>query len=669
MLDANYQSTSYLGQAAARLEILVAADVIRTVALEPTFENIAALDLLVVVRTFLSWSLVVEIEGHWPWQQKTHRRRTWRAFIMTATIIEGARKRWSIKPKNILADFIAAFTVGVASIPDSMASALLAGINPLTGLYTMMIATPIGALFTSSEMMHISTTSALSLGVASSLTGMSPAAKLQAVYMLALMVGVIQILLGLLKMGFLVRFVPHSVMTGFLNGVALLIILGQLRDFTGFQSQYSNRVVQAVDMALNARADHPADPDRRPDHRGADRWPGQDQSHQPVCLYPGDDHCLAASVPAVVPECPPGGDVTQVPSALPSFSLPDFSLIFQLIVPAFALSVIGLVQGAGISQGYPNPDGKFPDPSGDFFGQGAANLAASFFQGMPCGGSLSGTAMVVNAGARSRWANFLAGVLIAITVLLFANLVELIAMPALAGLLIVIGFRTLNFDAIRTVWQTGIIPRVVMVITLVGTLVMPLQFAVLMGVGLSILLFTFHQANRLELVELVPSEKSALPIERPAPKRLSDHQVTVLYPYGSLFYAAAKTFEENLPAAEDAKQAVVIFVLRGYDKFGSTMITVLDRYNQVLQANGGKVMLAGISPGVMQQLERTGLLDRIGRENVFIVHQQWGVSAYEAYEAAQAWLDEVKPRVPRRRNKRKQNNLPCIQKTIWPVRN
>jgi sulfate permease, SulP family len=276
-------------------------------------------------------------------------------------------------------------------------------------------------------------------------------------------------------------------------------------------------------------------------------------------------------------------------------------------------------------------------------GQGVANVAASFFKGMPNGGSLSGTAMVVNAGARSRWANFMAGVLIAITVLLFANLVELVAMPALAGLLMVIGFRTLNFPAIATVWKTGLIPRVVMLITLVGTLVMPLQFAVLMGVGLSILLFTFHQANRLELVELAPSNKSALPIEKPAPKRLSDYQVTVLYPYGSLFYAAAKTFEEKLPEAEGAQCAVVIFVLRGYEDFGSTLITVLDRYNQELQANGGKLMLAGISPSVFVQLERTGLLDRIGKENVFIVHQQWGASAYEALEAAQAWLDEVKP--------------------------
>lgn len=562
---------------------------------------------------------------------------------MTTNLKESARKNWGFKRENILPDFIAAFTTGIASIPDSMASALLAGINPLTGLYTMIVATPIGALFSSSHMMHISTTSALSLGVASSLVGMPPASRLQAVYLLALMVGVIQLLLGLLKMGFLVRFVPHSVMTGFLNGVALLIILGQLRDFTGYTSEYSNRVAQAVDTAFNFN-----------------------QIVLPIFIVGLTTILLIilldrikftrqfawilamviASALQIIPwfqNVPLVGDVTDVPNALPSFSLPDFSLFFPLILPAFALSVIGLVQGAGISQGYPNPDGKFPNPSGDFVGQGAANLAAGFFRGMPCGGSLSGTAMVVNAGARSRWANFLVGVLVAIIVLLFANVVELVAMPALAGLLIVIGFRTLNFDGIRTVWQTGAVPRVVMALTFIATLIMPLQFAVLLGVSLSVLLFVFHQANRLQLVELIPSGKSDLPVERPAPKRLQDHQVTVLYPYGSLFYAAAKTFEENLPAAEDAKEAVVIFVLRGYENFGSTIIAVLDRYNQVLQKNGGKLMLAGISPGVMLQLERTGLLDKIGRENVFRVQRQWGVAAYEAYEAAQVWLEQVKP--------------------------
>jgi SulP family sulfate permease len=129
-----------------------------------------------------------------------------------------------------------------------------------------------------------------------------------------------------------------------------------------------------------------------------------------------------------------------------------------------------------------------------------------------------------------------------------------------------------------------------------------------------------------------------MPLERPAPKNLSDRTITVLLPYGSLFYAAAKTLEENLPVADDAKQAVVILAIRGYESFGSTMISVLARYNQTIKANGGKIMLAGVSAGVMLQLERTGLLDAIGRENVFIAQEQWGVSAYAAYDAAQAWL-------------------------------
>jgi SulP family sulfate permease len=489
-------------------------------------------------------------------------------------------------------------------------------------------------------MMHISTTSALSLAVASSLTGMPTEMKLQAVFMLALMVGVIQIALGLLKMGFLVRFVPHSVMTGFLNGVAVLIILGQLNNFTGYQSAFSNRVAQALDTTLNL---------------GDIVIPITVVGLTTILLivlfgkikrlsqYSLVLAMVAASALAALPAfgvVPLVGDVTDVPNALPNFTLPDFSLLFKLILPAFALSIIGLVQGAGISQGYPNPDGKFPNPSGDFFGQGMANLATSFFQGMPAGGSLSGTALVVSAGAKSRWANVFVGILIAIIILLFADLVKLIAMPALAGLLIVVGFQTIKPEAIQTVWQTGLVPRAVMLITFVGTLIMPLQFAVLLGVAISIVLYIVQQANRIKLVELTPVE-GGFPIERPAPRQLSNHTITLLFPYGSLFYAAAKTLEENLPAADEARQAVVIFLLRGYDEFGSTMINVLDRYTRTVQGNGGKVMLAGVSEGVLSQLERTGLLELIGRENVFLAQAEWGAAANRALEAAQVWLERA----------------------------
>jgi SulP family sulfate permease len=243
----------------------------------------------------------------------------------------------------------------------------------------------------------------------------------------------------------------------------------------------------------------------------------------------------------------------------------------------------------------------------------------------------------VSAGARSRWANFLCGVLIAVTVLLFASVVKLIAMPALAGMLIVVGYQTIKPSAIASVWHTGRVPRTVMLMTFVGTLMMPLQYAVMMGVATAILLYVFQGASRVRVVELVPA-KNGFPTEQPAPRTLASRRATLLLPYGSLFYAAAKTLEESLPAAEQSRHAVVIFLLRGYEEFGSTMIGVLDRYARTVQANGGRVMLAGVSPGVIAQMERTGLLTRIGSENVFPQQAQYGAAANQALETAEAWL-------------------------------
>ena len=288
---------------------------------------------------------------------------------MQTTLFEDLRRRLIPDRKNLRADFTAGLTTGIASIPDSMASALLAGINPLTGLFTMIVATPVGALFTSSAMMHISTTGALSLAVGSSLIGMPADMKVQAVFALALMVGVIQIVMGLLKMGFLVRFVPNSVMTGFLNGVGVLIVLGQLANFTGYRSAFANPVGRALDTALNLRSMV------LPIVivglttillmvlLGRIRRTSQ---YSLVLAMVGASALAALSSFDVVPLV---GDVTDVPRALPGFRLPGFSLLLELIVPALAISIIGLVQGAGISQGYPNPDGKFPDPSGDFSGR------------------------------------------------------------------------------------------------------------------------------------------------------------------------------------------------------------------------------------------------------------------------------------------------------------
>ncbi len=175
-------------------------------------------------------------------------------------MIKSLINNWRFDRKNLSSDFLSALTLGISSIPDSMASAMLAGINPLTGLYTMIIATPIGALFTSSDVYAYFNDQRAFPGGGQFAGWLFRGREIAGGVRTGLMVGVIQITLGLLKMGFLVRFVPYSVMTGFFNGVAMLIILGQLEDFTGYRSAFSNRVVRAFDTCTEHQSDRASHP-------------------------------------------------------------------------------------------------------------------------------------------------------------------------------------------------------------------------------------------------------------------------------------------------------------------------------------------------------------------------------------------------------------------------
>jgi SulP family sulfate permease len=549
----------------------------------------------------------------------------------------------TIKPekKHLTSDLLAGLTFALVNIPQSMAHALLAAVNPVYGLYTLMLATPVGALFTSSTFMNVSTTSALAVAAGDTLITYPSSARGSVLVTLVLLIGVFQIVLGLLRLGWVTRFIPFSVMTGFMTGVAVLIIIGQLGDLTGYYSPYSGKIAQLADLVLNRESIEWATLAIGLLTILLIYWLGSTRLSKfslilALLLASGLaillNQVFAASIKLV-------GDIADVPRALPNLVLPDTALIAPLIIPAIAIGIIGLVQGAGVSQTFPNPDGKFSNVSRDFLGQGAANLAGGFFGGIPAGGSSSGTALIISAGARSRWANIFGGIAVAIVVLLFANLVELVAMPALAGLVIVAGIQMVNVNAIQMVWQTNTVARTIMLVTFGSTLVMPLQYAVFLGVAISILLFVFQQSNILRVVEWVAQE-IGWPVERPAPEQLESAKVTVLYIYGNLFYAAADTFEKSLPAAEGTSRAVVILLLRGYEDVGSTVTEVLRRYTQSLQANTGKLILAGVSPGLRDQLQRTGMLNLIGEENIFPATETIGEAGNAALRAGTDWLSE-----------------------------
>jgi SulP family sulfate permease len=538
--------------------------------------------------------------------------------------------------KAFLNDLVSGMVMAIVTVPGALANGVLAGINPVYGLYSVIAGTTVAALFTSSVIMNVDSTSATALATGDALAGVAPEQHLVNLVMLGLLVGLFQLLFGWLKLGFLTRFISNAVMTGFLAGIAWLTILGQVSDITGFVGGPRNKVLRTVDTLLHFREiDYPTlviglmtivviwAIERTRFKRYA----------YPVAL------ALATVVVAVVglESVAVVRDSTEIPGSLPALHLPDLSLLPQLIIPAIAIAIIALVQAAGVSQSVPNPDGEYPDPSGDFRGQGAGNVAAGLAGGLPIGGSLSGTALIRSCGGQTRWANVFTGIFAALAVLLLARAIEMLPMAALAALLVMVGIGMIKVRQIRRVWLTGTMPRSMMLVTFLATMALPLQFAILTGVGLHILIYVFNSAERVRIERLVPTAAGGVR-EAEVPNEVPDREVLVLIPIGSLFFAGAAEFEEDLPDVGDARHAVVVLGLRDREELGSTFIRIIERYAIALQENDCLLMLAGIDDAALEQLERTGVLDLIGRENVFPSQESIGVALKQAVRVAEAWI-------------------------------
>lgn len=545
--------------------------------------------------------------------------------------------------KNIVPDIVAGATFAIVNVPQGMANAVLAAANPVAGLYSLMVAMPVGALFTSSVFMNVSTTGALSVAAGDVLSPLAEEQKLPTLIGLVMLIGLVQMGFGLLGLGRLIRYVSNAVMTGFLTGIAVLIMLGALRDVTGYASRQPNPLLRLADTAMNWRLfDMPT--------LGlglatvALIFAFQRTALRKFALLLA---LLVATLVAFLAmrltdwgSVTLVGDVASIPRSLPVPSLPALAILPELLFPALAIALIGLIQGAGVGQSYPNPDGNFPDTSRDFTGQGLANLAASFFGAIPAGGSISGTAICVQAGARTRWTNIFAGVFIVVIVLFLTGLVVLVPMAGLGGLLLVVGYQNIQPENIRNVWRTGRSARLIMCLTLAATLVVPLQYAILAGVVLSFLSQILRSANHVVIREILLVD-GGFPHEGPAPTQLQPGQVTALRVSGSLFFASAQELERQLPATEGAKGTAVILILRDIDDLGSTVIRVLKRYAQGLQQQGGKLLLAGVNEALLGQLQRTGVTDLIGGTSVFPAKAEIGLALNQALFGAKRWTTSV----------------------------
>ena len=515
---------------------------------------------------------------------------------------------------------VSGFATGVFSIPEGMAYAQLAGVNPVYGLYSGMVATLVAALTTGTVLMISTLTSAIALSTGSVLdvAGIDDGDMPGALFTVTLLTGAIMLGLGLARLGSMVSFVSNAVMTGFVAAASLLIIVGELGDFSGYDPDGANKVAELWDWVA-----HVGD------------WDGATTA---VALITVALVLVGKRIPATEKLAPvivllvmtiavalldlssvaTVDDIASIPRGLPAPDLPAFRLAPELALGSLSVAVVALVQGAGISTAYPNPDGSRSSASRDFVGQGLGNAAGAFFQSMPTGGSLSRTGISVGGGARSRWGGVFAAVWLGVLILLFGELAEAVPLSVIAGLLFVIAGELIwgRLTSAELALHSSSGSTAAMLITFVAALFIPLQWTIFLGAGLSLIVYIGTSYRAGEVTELVRGDDGYWS-ERSVPLELTSNGVTVIGLRDFRFFADVPRLAERLPQPGDATGAVVVVRTRDIPSVADTGLRVLEHYRKLLADSGNTLVLAGVRPQVADTLERTGIASRIGHEHIF----------------------------------------------------
>jgi sulfate permease, SulP family len=537
-------------------------------------------------------------------------------------------------------DVIAGLVTGLFSIPEGMAYASIGGFNPVAGLYSGVVSTIVGSVLARTVLMVTTLTSALALSSRSVLTdaGLDPADPAN-VAALAIVVGVVMLVLGLLKFGSIMNFVSNAVMTGFTTGIALQIIAGVLGDATGYKPDSHNTIGKFIDAFA---------------HIGAWQLTACLVALATVAVWavfhfikPLEAFATLIALVVVTVgvalldvDVETVGDIASIPNALPPFVVPHFAAMPDLLVGGLAVALVGLAQAAGISAAVPNPDRSRPNTSGDFVAQGAANFAGGFFGALPTGGSLSRTGVGVSAGAQTRWAGIFAGVWLALLVLVAGSLAELIPMPVIGGLILVIGAELITgrWADIKLVSRTAPLSALAMLVTFLATTQLPLHMAILIGAITSLVLYCVKAAGSAELIALTPAPEGGWD-RAPVPDSVPSDDVTVLHYAGVGLFAEVPRIDETWPRVDDSRNAVVVLSLGTLpDVPSSKVIHALKKWAGDLQSNGGRLIIAGVSPSSAKVLERGGVGDVTGSDGIIVATTHVFGAVDDAVELGRQWI-------------------------------
>ncbi|WP_299835369.1 solute carrier family 26 protein [uncultured Tenacibaculum sp.] len=530
------------------------------------------------------------------------------------------------KKSQFKGDVVAGLTVATVLIPQGIAYALIAGLPPIYGLYSALIPQIIYAIFGSSRQVAIGPVATDSLIVAASVSTialMGSESYIAIAIFLALLVGTIQFLMGVFRLGFIVNFLSRPVITGFTSAVAITIGLNQFKNFFGVDFLQSDQIHVLLEDILS----------RVTEVNVKTTIIGLITSVIIIVLRSINKKIpnalivvvlgivLMASFSSFFSEI---AIVDSIPSGLPSFAFPElnFGLVRELLPMAFTLVMVGYLETISIGKYLEAQQDEYKiDPNQELIALGLSNIFGSFFKSYPSTSSFSRSAINFDAGARTGVAAFISAGLVVLTLLYLTPVFYFLPKTVLAAIIIVAVFRLVNIKEAKFLWKANILDFWLLISTFFSTLFFGIEYGILIGVSLSLIVL-IYRTSRPNVVELGKVPDSDFYRNKNRFKEvILDNEVLVFRFDAQVFYANASYFRERLEYMVKKKGnelKLIVLDAESINRVDSTGIEMLKQQVQFYKNKGITFYLAGVKGPVRDDLFRGGLLDIIDLDHFFM---------------------------------------------------
>ena len=516
-------------------------------------------------------------------------------------------------------DLLSGTIVGIVAVPLAMSFAIASGVKPEYGIYTAIIAGILISLLGGSKYQIGGPTGAF----VPILLGIVLVYGYENLLIAGIMAGILLVLMGVLKLGSLIKFIPRPVTVGFTAGIAVIIFTGQIGNFLGLTG------LQQHEYLLDTLKDI--------------------ASHLHTFNFTSIIVALISLVmilltPKIAPKVPGalvgilvsavvtflffngqvatiGSTYGSIPNTLPEFRIPEVSweVIYSLIGPAFAIAMLGGIESllsAVVADGMTNSK---HDSNKELIGQGIANIVTPFFGGIPATGAIARTATNIRSGAVSPMSGIIHGVFVLLTLLVLAPFAVHIPLASLAPVLMVVAWNMSERHHFAHIMKLKTGDSIVLVVTFLLTVFTSLTIAVPVGLGLAVVLFAKRMSEMLVVAKVLPdhSTEQGKVLPHIVTEGHDCPQISMYTVEGPLFFAAAQTFERSVLSAIHDRPEVLIFRMRSVPFIDTTGEEYFRNIVRDFKASGGTLLVTGVQPALKAILDKNGISEQIGEENFF----------------------------------------------------